>query len=118
VWAGLQSEGLTSGLTASEEKLYSGAKAIMYHDFLDASLTVAKISERLFVSPRYLRSVFAKVGETPSEVLREIRLRAARSAHAGAPKDAAATRSALSHHFGFPSRRALQEALRRENVRP
>lgn len=101
--------------TSTQQQLLNRAQAVISTRMDDPSLTLTSIAKELSVSNVHLIRAFSGTGTTPMRYLRELRAAEAIAVLYGLgdlPKDQA--RELAARRAGFPTTRAMMDAIRRE----
>lgn len=100
-----------------QTSLVERARSAMLLRRADPDYTTAELATELHVSPRHLQRAFARIGATPGDALRRLRVELAESL-LGNPAYAVLTVDEIAAHSGFSSALQLRRALRTEGLPP
>jgi AraC-like DNA-binding protein len=102
-----------AGTTAHRESIESAVRRHVRHHASDETLDGAALAAALGWSLRYVQAVLKEAGTTPSEIIRQERVKLARSL-LSSPSNRHVPVSRISAECGFKSHAAFSAAFRRE----
>lgn len=112
----LSNSGGGGGDSSARERLVDQADALIREYATDPDFTVEALARRMNLSRRYVSKLLSETGDTPQRRIRRERLRVATRLLSGRDPAVAASIEEAARLSGFPSPRALREALRESNT--
>ena len=104
------------GASSARDRLIDQAEAIIREYATDPEFTVEVLALRMNLSRRYLSKLLSARGDSPQQRIRKERLRVATRLLSGREPAVVASIGEAARRSGFPSPRALREALRESNA--